>query len=694
MADTKNAIKEISEKLEQGVKDVFTSEKFAQYLKTMSRFHKYSTRNTMLIFLQKPDAQLCCGYRKWETEFGRHVKKGERGIKIFAPTPFTIKEERQKLDPDTKMPVIGDDGLPETEEIERKIARFKVISVFDVSQTDGKPLPSLEEDISGDVANYSLFMDALREASPLPIAFEPLPPEKDGQCIMGKKIAIREGMSEIQTVCAVLHEITHARLHDIEAQRLLDENAKPKDRRTEELEAEGVAFTVCAYYGIETGANSFGYIASWAKSRELKELNASLDTIRKAAGELIETIDGSYRGLAKERGTNLSVTADTNAQQAGPQLETATATATANGVVEGIPGDVRENAEKAARATDDKPPTPPPQADAPEKPAAAKPDLPPPDPLMPIAERDAYGYDYSEMLPLTNERAAELFDTDHAIYLLYPDNTEAMAFDREEILGHDGLCGIERDDWARSPVCAGQINGEASAEAALESELLHGAAHNGMFGIYQIRNGMDGQRDYAFAPMKELEALGLHVDRANYQLAYAAPLEAFAPLVNLNNIYADFQGEGAGFPAGYAGRSVSVSDVIVLRWQGDVSAHYVDSVGFKALPSFTGNESQPGAQKGAQTYSLSGNTPEPAAPPPEYAGPTVAELKAEVDAGNAISVLDLAKAAAAERKPAAAGAARPKEKASVLGRLDANKGRVAAESKGGAPAPATHREVQ
>jgi len=309
MADktaTRNQVKEITDRLEDGVKDLFTSEKYMAYLQTMSRFHSYSTRNTLLIHMQKPDASLVAGFQAWRKNFGRYVKKGEKGIQILAPMPFIIKEERQKLDPDTRKPVLDEYGAPVTEEVERRFARFRVVPVFDVSQTDGKPLPNLVEDLTGDVRHYELFMDALRAVSPLPINFEPLEPGNDGLCRMGSDIAIREGMSEIQTVSAVIHEITHAKLHDIELLRQQDKNAKPKDRRTEEVEAESVSYAVCQYYGIETAPNSFGYLAEWSKTRELKELNASLDTIRKAAAELIDAIDDKYRALAKDRGIDLS----------------------------------------------------------------------------------------------------------------------------------------------------------------------------------------------------------------------------------------------------------------------------------------------------------------------------------------------------------------------------------------------------
>ena len=306
MADS-TQIKEITSKLEQGMQDLYNSEAYANYLKTMSRFHKYSTRNTLLIHMQKPDATLVAGFNSWQSNFKRHVKKGEKSIKILAPIPLKITKELEKIDPVTQRPIIGEDGQPLLEEVEISLARFKVVNVFDASQTEGEPLPTLVSDLTGNVEQYEAFMDALRFVSPLPIEFAPMPDNMDGKCVFGEKISVREGMSQIQTVSAVIHEITHARLHDMEAIRLTDENAQPKDRRTEEVEAESVAFSVNSFFNIDTGANSFGYIAEWSRGRELKELNASLDTIRKTTTELIDGIDSKFQELVKERNIVFSV---------------------------------------------------------------------------------------------------------------------------------------------------------------------------------------------------------------------------------------------------------------------------------------------------------------------------------------------------------------------------------------------------
>ena len=393
----KERLKEITDSIEAGIQDLFQSEKYMQYLSVMSRFHKYSLNNTMLIYLQKPDASLVAGFGKWKNQFDRHVKKGEHGITIIAPTPFKKKIEEQKLDPDTKAPMLDKDGNIITEEKEIEIPMFRPVKVFDVSQTDGKPLPQLAANLTGDVQNYEVFMEALRRSAPVPMTFEAMSKDTDGYFSPSdQRIAIRTGMSEVQTVSAAVHEIAHSKLHnkaaptiDTKAQyqeveifgqpalfsngRLKDEDvpdgfyrydlrgsdddpgdpicvertvvvnhaasiitAKPlelpeagylmfteddglnftggnmtlaefmrenkKTRNTEEVEAESISYAVCQYYGIQTGENSFGYIATWSKGKELPELKASLETINRTAGELISDIDRNYREICKERG--------------------------------------------------------------------------------------------------------------------------------------------------------------------------------------------------------------------------------------------------------------------------------------------------------------------------------------------------------------------------------------------------------
>ena len=316
MADkptNRERLQQITAGIEQGIKELFESEKYMRYLSVMSRFHRYSVNNTMLIYMQKPDATLVAGYNKWKNQFERHVKRGEHGITIIAPTPFKKKIEEQKLDPDTKAPILDAEGKAVMEEREVEIPMFRPVKVFDVSQTDGKPLPELASSLSGNVQNYEAFMEALRRSAPVPLSVEPMATNMDGYFSPDRqRIAIREGMSEVQTVSAAVHEIAHSKLHNYakaqeEAARAGDkEPPKKKDRNTEEVEAESISYAVCQYYGIQTGENSFGYIANWSQGKELPELRASLETINKAAGELIADIDRHYKVICKERGIDLT----------------------------------------------------------------------------------------------------------------------------------------------------------------------------------------------------------------------------------------------------------------------------------------------------------------------------------------------------------------------------------------------------
>ena len=376
MADkptNRERLQEITAGIEQGIKELFESEKYMRYLSVMSKFHRYSVNNTMLIYMQRPDATLVAGYNKWKNQFSRHVKRGEHGITIIAPTPYKKKIEEQKLDPDTKAPMLDKDGKVIMEEKEIEIPLFRPVKVFDISQTDGKPLPELAASLSGNVQNYEVFMEALRRSAPVPIEFEPMDANMDGYFSSDQqRIAIREGMSEVQTVSAAVHETAHSKLHDpkraepeptwkvvmvsdggtkrdysqgfateAEAEqfaadadwRFVDENQfewrleveedhsaevqAAKDRHTEEVQAESISYAVCQYYGIQTGENSFGYIASWSQGKELKELRASLEVINKTAGELISDIDRHYKEICKERGIDLTA----QLEQAVPQQE-------------------------------------------------------------------------------------------------------------------------------------------------------------------------------------------------------------------------------------------------------------------------------------------------------------------------------------------------------------------------------------
>ena len=304
MAENRNAqqVREITDKLEQGIKELFESERFKEYLRTMSKFYNYSFNNTLLIAMQKPEATYVAGYTSWQRSFDRQVMKGEKGIKILAPAPYKAQEEREKIDPLTQKPVIGTDGKAVTETVEVLRPAFKVVSVFDVSQTDGKELPDIiVDELKGTVENYEAFFDALKQESPVPISFEDIPGGAKGFFSpVESRIAIQEGMSEIQTVKTAIHEIAHAKLHAVNP----DEKTAPedkKDRHTKEVEAESVAYTVCQRYGIETSDYSFGYIAGWSSGKETKELKSSLDTIRKTAAEMIEGIDAKLKVLLAEK---------------------------------------------------------------------------------------------------------------------------------------------------------------------------------------------------------------------------------------------------------------------------------------------------------------------------------------------------------------------------------------------------------
>lgn len=304
MAENRNAqqVREITDKLEQGIKELFESERFKEYLTTMSKFYNYSFRNTLLIAMQKPDATLIAGYTAWQRNFDRHVMKGEKGIKILAPAPYKVKEEREKLDPVTQQPILDKDGKPVTEVVEISRPAFKVVSVFDVSQTDGKELPDIAVDeLSGSVENYAAFFDTLKELSPVPIAFENITDGAKGYFSpVENRIAIQEGMSEIQTIKTAIHEIAHAKLHSVTPGEKVAPEDK-KDRRTKEVEAESIAYTVCQRYGIETSDYSFGYIAGWSSDKETKELQGSLETIRKTAAEMITGIDEKLKERLAEK---------------------------------------------------------------------------------------------------------------------------------------------------------------------------------------------------------------------------------------------------------------------------------------------------------------------------------------------------------------------------------------------------------
>ncbi len=650
----KERLKDITDSIERGIQDLFQSDKYAEYLRTMSRFHRYSVNNTMLIYMQKPDATLVAGFNKWRDQFERNVMKGERGIKIIAPTPFKKKIEQEKLDPDTKMPMLDADGKVIVEEKEIKIPMFKPVTVFDVSQTDGKPLPQLASDLQGNVQNYEVFMEALRRSSPVPIDFKPIADNADGYFSLdNQRITIREGMSEVQTVSAVVHEIGHAKLHnqkkidepkdaekyqeveifdvpglfsngridpatipegmyvydlrgsdDDPGQPITVENhvtvnhagsvitAKPldlgeegrltfteeeglnfvggeisayrffneqrKDRNTEEVEAESISFAVCAYYGIATGENSFGYIATWSKDKELKELRASLETINSTSSELITDIDRHYADIMKEREAEMTVETAEVATETTPDVsEDENPTSDSNDVIDEIALKVQE-----------------------ETPVQAPDNGYMPDPSMSIEAMNAYGYMDSDMLPLSKERALELFERDVPIYMLYEGNTEAMTFDTEDIVLFSGCFGITREDWDaiknEVPPMDADIIRQKREQAFLESP-------GDTYAIYQLKRD-DATTDIRFMNSDYLKSKGFEPQYENYELIYTGALtKDGSQMDKLEDLYRVFNIE---HPQDFTGHSLSISDIVALKQAGVVSYHYVDSVGYKELHNF------------------------------------------------------------------------------------------------------------
>ena len=685
----KERLKDITDSIERGIEELFQSEKYAEYLRTMSRFHKYSVNNTMLIYMQKPDATLVAGFNKWRDQFERNVMKGEKGIKIIAPTPYKKKIEQEKRDPDTNLPMLDADGKVIVEEKEIKIPMFKPVTVFDVSQTDGKPLPQLAADLQGNVQNYEAFMEALRRASPVPIAIKPIADKADGFFSLDdQSITIREGMSEVQTVSAVVHEIAHSKLHnqkkvaerkgaekyqkveifdvpglfsngridpatipegmyvydmrgsdddpgqpiaveshvtvnhagsvitakpldlgedgrlmftedeglnfiggEISAYKFLNEQLK--DRNTEEVEAESISFAVCAYYGIATGENSFGYIANWSKDKELKELRASLETINKTSSELITDIDRHYAEIMKEREAEMAVETEEKPlaemnilEMVDHFMEQGMTEEQANDLAHAEWQARKINAEPAMTEALDE------STASGESTAAIDPPIeeePPtqapdngymPDPSMSIEAMNAYGYTDSDMLPLSKERALELFERDVPIYMLYEGNTEAMAFDTEDIVLFSGCFGITREDWDTIkndvPPMDNEIIRKKREQAFLESP-------GDTYAIYQLKRD-DATTDIRFMNSDYLKSKGIEPQYENYALIYTGALAGdSSQLEKLENLYRIFNIE---HPQDFTGHSLSISDIVALKQSGVVSYHYVDSVGYKELHNF------------------------------------------------------------------------------------------------------------
>ena len=609
---SRDRLKEITASIEDGIKELFQSESYAQYLQTMSRFHHYSVNNQVLIHMQKPDATLVAGFNKWKNQFGRNVIKGEHGIKIIAPTPFKKKIEQEKLDPDTQLPMLDADGKIITEEKTIQIPMYKPVTVFDVSQTEGKPLPQLAHALSGNVANYDVFMEALRRSSPVPISMEVMGGGMDGYFdLEHQDIAIRKGMSEVQTVSAVIHEMAHALLHN--RTKDTEEKTPELSRSTEEVQAESISYAVCAYYGIATGDNSFGYIASWSKDKTLPELRESLEVISKTADGLINDIDRHYAEILKEREAELIAAEPAMAMERlyavddrylhvqrtdtgvdytiydkasmkeldGGQLdmeistlaESALEICNSHGIGQNAPLQVADIGilDELQAAQDAVIAIEPPVQENPEPETDT-----PADPAISVEARNAYGYTDDAMLPLTKERAMELFERDVPVYLLYGDNTEAMAFEQTEILNHDGIFGIDRADWE-----AVKEQFPVATENRWQKAFQQNPADS--YCIYQLRRDPE-LAELRFMNSQYLREHGLEPAFDHYEAVYSGSLPSDGSTeARLDDLYMKFN---TAHPQDFTGHSLSVSDIVVLKQQGAVSSHYVDSVGFVQFPSF------------------------------------------------------------------------------------------------------------
>ena len=774
-------LREITDGIEQGIKELFESEKYMRYLSVMSRFHRYSVNNTMLIYMQKPDATLVAGYNKWKDQFERHVKKGEHGITIIAPTPYKKKIEEQKLDPDTKAPILDKDGKIITEEKEIEIPMFRPVKVFDVSQTDGKPLPELASSLSGNVPNYEAFMEALRRSAPVPITFEAMAADTDGYFSADhQKIAVRQGMSEVQTVSATVHEIAHSKLHNqkkiqiandekyqeielfdnpglfsngriardnlpegvycydlrgsdydpgepvcveervvvnhagsvllteplelAEDGRLMLTEEKglnftggfstltqflqeqKKDRHTEEVEAESISYAVCKYFGIETGENSFGYIASWSQGKELKELRASLETINKTSGTLISDIERHYKEICKERGIDPNakkepemavLDAEANQQEAlfliddatylhiqpcdsgwdytlydaasmkeldGGQLDMPELSRMKavlqicddNGLdrdsVKYAPLSMIETLQEAAYQQM--------QAEAsqmtassqlPEAQEQALDEYPTPDEQVSTPDMQKYGYSYDGMLPVTRERALELDAAGLTVYVLHEDNTESMVFDPQEIMEHGGLFGVDREEWEKSPQFHEKVMERQEHQQEREQAFL--SQNRDCFAIYQVSR--DDPQNVRFMNLDWLKSHGISIDRSNYDLIYTAPLsESGTVPEQLEKLYQQFNLEK---PVDFHSPSMSVSDIVAIKQDGKVSCHYCDSVGFTQIPGFLPQNPLKNAEMAVEDdYGMIDGIINNGAKEP-----TVAELEQQARSGQPISLMDL-----------------------------------------------------
>ena len=764
MADkttNRERLQEITAGIEQGIKELFESEKYMRYLSVMSKFHRYSVNNTMLIYMQRPDATLVAGFNKWKNQFERHVKKGEHGITIIAPTPYKKKIEEMKRDPDTHAPILDADGKAVMEEKEIEIPMFRPVKVFDVSQTDGKPLPELASSLSGTVPHYEAFMEALRRSAPVPIEFEPMAENMDGYFSSDQqRIAIREGMSEVQTVSAAVHETAHSKLHDPkkyeaeptwkivmvseggtkhdfrldfateaeaeqaaaeEGWRYVDENQfewrleveedltavkqAAKNRNTEEVEAESISYAVCQYFGIQTGENSFGYIASWSKDKELNELRASLETINKTSCELINDIERNYKEICKERGIDL--TAAPEPEQATRQVaeevsqpsteyrealvvlddttylhiqpcdtgwdytlyDVATMKQLDGGQLDGTdmgrsaavshicedlgmgsksikyaPLSMIETLQEAAyQQMQEQGSQQTAEAAAVQLPDAqeqALDEYPMPDPVLTQDDLEKCGCLDSDLLPLSKERAYELMERDLTVYIVQEGENPEMAFDTADLDAHDGIFAVSREEWEQSPDFHEKVLERQDRQLEREQAFL---SHEGnCFAIYQVSK--DDPQNVRFMNLDWLQSHNLSVERSNYDLIYTAPLDGSgSTMEQLERLYEQFNLQK---PVDFHSPSMSVSDIVAIKQNGQVSCHYCDSVGFTQVQGFLPENSLRNAEMTVEDDygmidGIINNGPKE---------PTVAQLEQQARSGQPISLMDLAAAVHREER--------------------------------------------
>ena len=826
-------LREITDGIEQGIKELFESEKYMRYLSVMSRFHRYSVNNTMLIYMQKPDATLVAGYNKWKDQFERHVKKGEHGITIIAPTPYKKKIEEQKLDPDTKAPILDKDGKIVTEEKEIEIPMFRPVKVFDVSQTDGKPLPELASSLSGNVPNYEAFMEALRRSAPVPITFEAMAADTDGYFSADhQKIAIRQGMSEVQTVSATVHEIAHSKLHNqkkiqiandeqyqeielfdklglfsngriardnlpegvycydlrgsdydpgdpvcveervvvnhagsvllteplelTEDGRLMLTEEKGlnftggfstlsqflqkqrKDRHTEEVEAESISYAVCKYFGIETGENSFGYIASWSQGKELKELRASLETINKTSGTLISDIERHYKEICKERGIDPHAkaepeTASIEQATAMPDMEVLETDSSQQEALFLIDDatylhiqpcdsgwDYTMYDKETMKELDGG------QLDAPEFPRMKA--------VLQICDDNNLGSDsvkyaplsmietlqeaaYQQMQAEVSQMAAssQLPEAQEQALDEYPMPDEQVSTPDMQEYGYsyDGMFPVTREralelDAAGLTV---YVLHEDNTESMVfdPQEIMD---HGGLFGVdreewekspqfhekVMERQEHQQEREQAFLAQNRdcfaiyqvsrddpqnvrfmnldwLKSHAISIDRSNYDLIYTAPLsESGTVPEQLEKLYEQFNLQK---PTDFHSPSMSVSDIVAIKQDSKVSCHYCDSVGFTQIPGFLPENPLKNAEMAVEDdYGMIDGIINNG-----VKEPTVAELEQQARSGQSISLMDLAAAAHREER---------EKKKSVMEQL---KSQPKAEHKKTAPKKSAEREI-